>query len=116
MSSPVFTTTNTGIQAVDSDSPNTTEPSELRTFPGQSGKDTHPSSLYAVPIGGGITLQVWGYFAQLKRWAKIGAATACADDTVTTIATPPVGTPKLYAQVTVNTACTQYSIGFKGAR
>ena len=88
----------------------------MRTFPGSVGKDTDPSAMYAVPIGGEITLQLWGYITQLKRWAKIGAATACAVDTMTTLAIPPIGTSRLYAQATVNTACTQYVLGFLGSR
>jgi hypothetical protein len=117
MSAPVFTTPpGSEVIAVDSSDPNTAAPSELRTFPGTTGKDTDPSALYAVGVGGSITLQVWAFFTSLNRWAKLGSATACAADTVTTLSTPPVGTAKLYAQVTVNTAGTQFAIGYLGSR
>jgi hypothetical protein len=117
MSAPTFITVLTGSAlVVDASTPNVAEPSELRVFVGTSGKDTDPTALYAAPVGGGITLQVWGYVAQLKRWMAIGAATACAVDAITQLPTPPVGTAKLYAQLTVNTTCTQYAIGFMGGR
>jgi hypothetical protein len=117
MSAPIYTSQASAAPiAVDAVTPNTTAPNDLRTFTGATGKDTDPTALYAVAVAGAITLQLWGYFSSLKRWAKIGAATACAEDTVTALPTPPVGLPVMYAQVTVNAACTQYAIGCLGGR
>lgn len=101
--------------SVDSD-PNTTPPTELHTFGSPIGKDTDPSALYVAPVGGAVTVQLWAYFGGLKRWMKLGAATACDVDTVTSVVTVPVGIGTLFLQVTVNTACTGFAAGYVGAR
>lgn len=118
MSSLIFSTpASASPLAVDTDSPNTTEPSELRTFHAMPlGRDGTATAAYAVAIGGAVTLQLWTYMVDVKRWCKIGTATACAEDTLTQLGTPPIGADVLYAQVTENSACTRFGIGLIGTR
>lgn len=116
MSAPVYNYPTTGSAiAVDSD-PNTAAPTELRTFDGPTGIEKRSSAAYVVPVGGAPTIQLWGYVTQLKRWAKIGAATACPVDTFTSLGSPPTGVARLFAQVTANSGATGFVVGFQENR
>jgi hypothetical protein len=118
MSAPVYHYPNPSGSAitVDSDSPNTTSPTDMRRFAAPTGRDSTASSVCAVAIGGTITLQLWGYVVGLKRWAQIGSPVVVAADTVVDIATPPTDMPSLYAQVTAVTGATGFALMYRGAR
>ncbi len=104
--------------AVDSSGPNTAEPT-TNTFQGVVNKETTPTQVYVVPVGGAITVALWMKDSKLNRWFAIGAATACSVDALTYIAAiPPADVEELYLQVTANagSACTKFGYGFQGAR
>jgi len=63
MSAPVYITpTSASPLAVDSDDPNATAPNDLRTFVGPTERGIDASAVYAIPVGGAMTLQLWGRF------------------------------------------------------
>ena len=116
MARPTFITMPIGSALPTDPAPNTTAPTDLQTFEIPADRATQASALYAVAVGGTVTLQIWAYIPQFKRWAAVGTATACAADTVVTLPTPPTGMLKLFAQVTANSGATQFCVGITGGR
>ena len=116
MSAPVYSTpSSTTAIAVDSSDPNSAAPGETRKFHSIFGEPA-PSAPYILPLGGGVTVQLWLYSTKLARWFKVGGATVCAADTMTTLPIPPTDCGDLFPQITANSTCTQYSIGFLGKK
>lgn len=101
--------------AVDSDDPNTTAPATNRIFEAATRPDQ--SLAYVLAVGGAATVQLWGYDPISKRWFKLGAATSCAQDTLTYLPViPPLDFGLLYLQVTINSAATYLGVGLQGMR
>lgn len=96
------------------DAPNTTAPSEKRTFIAPRLKGLGSAAVaYVVAVGGtSITVRLWFYDPTLRRWFALGAATAVAVDTAVAM---PLAVPAgalLFAQITANTNVTGVGIGF----
>ena len=103
--------------AVDTNDPNTDAPAENRLFQGPATRDTSPSAAYVLVTGGAMTVELWMYSDQLKRWFKVVAATACAQDALTYLSTvPPLDGGDLFLRVTINAAGAAAGVGFQGAR
>jgi hypothetical protein len=96
--------------------PNTTEPPEDRIFYGPERPDVAAQQAYVTSIGGSLTVQLWMWSRELKRWFSLCAATACAQDAATLLPNVvPDGGAKLFAAVTAG-AGTQFGVGFTGRR
>lgn len=104
--------------AVDSSGPNTTAPT-INLFQGVVNKQSSPTQIYIIPLGGAITVLLWMLDGKANRWFSVGVATACAVDALTYIAAiPPADIEELYLQITANagSACTKFGYGFQGSR